>query len=314
MTRALALLGMMLALLGAPLLASAQQATPAPSLSAALSGQPVKVIGPEGGEVAQIALTQLADPFEDYVANSPPEHGFRFVLAQVSVQNTGARPFQVDPNAFALLDADGYLNGHVGISRGEDVTVPDLEYQEIAPGDTISGAVAFQVLAGATLDALLFLPSSDQAVTVAALHPTPAPAPGQPASIAGPSGKEIEQVTVSDLTDPFQDYDPNSAPERGNHFVALTLTVKNTSPRPMAVDPSAVFLLDSEGFLYRSGNVYRANEASPPDLQYQDALAPGAETSGFVGFQVLNGSHPVAVVYRPGNDRFITLAEVESGQ
>ncbi|MGH2559661.1 MAG: DUF4352 domain-containing protein [Thermomicrobiales bacterium] len=296
--------------LASPLAVAAKQATPA---ALGPAGEAVSIVGTDGAEVGRVTLTELADPFDAYDAFYPPEHGFHYVLATVSVENTGARPLPVDPNAFRLLDADGYLNHPGSVFRGEDVTVPDLQYQEIAPGDTISGAVAFQTLNGVALSALLFLPSNEQVVTIATLGETSIAGVGEAASILGPDGAEIAQVTVQTITDPFPDYDPSSPPERGNRFVTLSLSVTNTGPRPLAVDPNAVSLLGNDGFLYSPGFVNRGAQPAEADFTYQDGLAPGATAAGAIGFQVLNGVLVVSVLYRPDSDRFITLAEVTTG-
>ena len=97
-------------------------------------------------------------------------------------------------------------------------------------------------------------------------------------------------MTVDEMVDPFQDYDPSSPPERGFHYVLLTVTIENTGTNPLNVDPGAFALIDADGFVARSTFLYRSAEATEadPDLQYGE-LALGSSISGVVGFQVLNG-------------------------
>ncbi len=310
----IAALGMTLALMG-PVAAGAQTAspvtvagTPGPAV-----GQAVHYIGSDGAEIGSVTLVAYTEPFEMYAPNSPPDHGFHYVLVQISIQNTGPRVLQVDPGAFHLVDAQGFVTDPRSINRGDQAdALPDLQSQDLNSGDTISGVVGFEALNGVPLTELVFTPDSDRMITVATLGAVSAPAAGAPVSVLGPDGVEIAQATVSDVTDPFNDYDAGSAPDRGTHFVTLTLSVTNTSPRPLAVDPSRVFLLDADGFLSRPTSINRGSQPAVPDFTYQDSLAPGAQASGLIGFQVLSGVDLVSVVYRPSNDRLITLAPLGS--
>jgi hypothetical protein len=314
-------LGMIIAVLSltvglaGPVAASAQTAspvavagTPGPAI-----GQAVHYIGSDGAEIGIVTLVSYTEPFEMYNPSSPPDHGFHYVLAQVSIQNTGPRVLRVDPGAFHLLDAQGFVTDPRSINRGDQKdALPDLQSQDLNSGDTISGVVGFEALNGVPLTELVFTPDTDRMITVATLGAAPTPAVGAPVSILGPDGVELAQATVATVTNPFNDYDANSAPDRGTHFVTLTLSVTNTSPRPLAVDPSRVFLLDADGFLSRPTSINRGSQPAVPDFTYQDSLAPGAQTSGLIGFQVLSGVDLVSVVYRPSNDRLITLATVGS--
>src|SRR5262249_35141953 len=116
-------------------------------------------------------------------------------------------------------------------------------------------------------------------------------------------------VKVTALTDPFAGYDPSSPPDRGFHFVLLVVTIANTGSRPYEANPGDFSLVDTDGFVYGQGNLYRGSHPTPPDLRYQHDLAPGAEATGAIGFRVLKASALVQVVYTRGIDRPITLVD-----
>jgi hypothetical protein len=310
----IAVLSMTVGLVG-PVATGAQTASPVAvaGTPGPVTGQAVHYIGSDGAEIGSVTLVSYTEPFEMYDPNSSPDHGFHYVLAQVSIQNTGPRVLQVDPGAFHLIDAQGFVTDPRSINRGDQTdALPDLQSQDLNAGDTISGVIGFEALNGIPLTALVYTPDTDRMINIASLGPAPSPTANTPVSVLGPDGAEIAQATVSDLTDPFNDYDANSAPERGTHFVTLTLNVTNTSPRPLAVDPSRVFLLDTDGFLSGSTTINRGSQPAVPDFTYQDSLAPGAQATGLIGFQVLSGVDLVSVVYRPSNDRLITLATLGS--
>jgi hypothetical protein len=291
----------LLVLLGGPLPAAAQDGSPvAGGPSGPAVGTAVSWIGNEGTELAQVTVTEVTDPFQDYDPNSPPQRGFHFVLLAVTVDNTGAVPVTVDPNAFNLVDADGFVARTSYLYRSADVTAadPDLQYAELAPGASVSGVVGFQLLNGAEVERILFAPDSSRLITLVDERAVGIPL-GTDVSYLGPEGAEVGEVTVNQLVDPFQDYDPSSPPERGTHYVVLELTVTNTGTRPLAADPGAFYLLDAQGFLAYPSYLYRTDATNPPDFQYNDALAPGESQSGIIAYQLLNGTEIAAVIFTP---------------
>ncbi|MER3439287.1 MAG: hypothetical protein C4346_17815, partial [Chloroflexota bacterium] len=185
---------------------------------------------------------------------------------------------EVDPNAFALIDTDGFLYDGGSLYLPSVSPIQLLEYQnDLAPGTEISGSVGFQVLNGATLTTVAYVPQSGRLITLADLGSS-FPAQGTPVRVRGNDGSDVAGVTVDTVTDPFTDYDPGSPPQRGNHYVLATLTITNTGVRPLEVNPSAYYLADADGFLMRSTSVYR-DTSQLPDLQYGE-LAPGDSVTG----------------------------------
>ncbi|MEA2511659.1 MAG: hypothetical protein QOJ59_1146 [Thermomicrobiales bacterium] len=309
MHRALALVATLLLLLTASFQsATARQATPAAGTTGPTVGTPVTVLGTEGTEVATATVTELIDPFDGYDPNSPPDRGFHFVFVAVTISNSGTRPYEANPNDIALVDSDGFLYSQGGLYRGSDPTPPDFEYQgELAPGAEASGALGFQVLNGVQIAQVVYTPDSDRLITLVDRR-TDLPALGTAVSFLGTEGTEAGQITVAGVADPFADYDPSSPPQRGSHFVLVTAMIANTGTRPLEADPGDLYLLDADGFLSRSTSVRRADNATPPDFEYQRELAPSAEATGVVAYEVLNGTTPIAVVYLPASDRLITAA------
>ena len=137
------------------------------------------------------------------------------------------------------------------------------------------------------------------------------PAVGTTVPFIGLEGEEVARLTVREVIDPFEDYDPNTPPERGNHFVMVRLDVENTGSRPFSFDPSGVRLQDADGFLYSYGFVYRAPEETEadPDLQFGEIPA-GDTVSGPIFFSVFNDAELVRVLYQPDFDRLVFLADL----
>ena len=130
----------------------------------------------------------------------------------------------------------------------------------------------------------------------------------------GPDGAAAGTIMISALTDPYEDYDPSSPPARGSSFVRIDVTFVNSGSRPLEVDPTDLYLQDSDGFLYSAGGLFLGSAATTadPELTYQE-LPAGMEVSGWVGFEVLAGATLTGIFYIPASDRLILLADLSAG-
>lgn len=137
------------------------------------------------------------------------------------------------------------------------------------------------------------------------------PAVGSPASIVGLEGAEVAQITVTEVEDPFEDLDPDAAPDRSYRYVLVHIEVENTGFRPFLAASNSISLQDADGFLYYQTFLPRSQEqiAADPDFP-NEAIAPGDSASGAIGFQVLESADLVRVVYQPAFDRLIFLADL----
>jgi len=161
---ALAIAALLVPALAAAALAQADGAAPG-------VGTAVPFVGTEGSTLAEITIDSVVDPFEDYDPNSPPDRAYHVVLLTITVANTGSRPFAFDPNAVAIQDADGFLSRPRYVPRTEEslAALPDYPAGEVPPGDTVSGALAYQALNGLALHTVVYLPASDRLVVLASL-------------------------------------------------------------------------------------------------------------------------------------------------
>lgn len=269
-------------------------------------GAPVAILGQDGAQVAQITVTDVVDPFETYDPGYPPERGYRMVLVTVTVEATGTQPFSFNPSNIYLVDDAGYLANSVSTVIPEDAGITLLAFQDVAPGTPLTGSITLQAFTAATLGSIVYWPQSDRLVPLA--HPGGAlPAVGATVPVMANDGSEHAQITVREIQDPFEGYDASSPPERGNHFVLLTVSIENTGIRPMRVDPNAFQLLDSDGFLTRPSFVSRGEDPLL-DLAYTDPFPPGEVLTGVIAYEVLSGTTQTSVLYIPSSDRLIEVA------
>lgn len=290
----------LLLVVSGPLAASAQTSLGTPeagNVAGPQVGDAVSWVGSSGSEVATITVDDIIDPFEDVDPSSTPDRGFHYVALTVTVENTGNAPVNVDPYAFNLVDADGFVSRTAYLYRSTEQTTanPDLVSGEVAAGDTVSGLVGFQVLNGTTPQRVVFNPDSTQLLTLVDQRESRV-ALGTPVTILGSDGAEVGEVTVNQVFDPFEDYDPSYSPDRGFHFVVIDVSVENTGGRPLSLSTSSFYVVDAEGFYTYATYLYRGDSATPPDFEGGD-LAPGDTMTGVIPFQVLNGTEVGSILF-----------------
>ncbi len=130
----------------------------APGVPMPPGGQPMVIYTSEGAEAAQVTVTEVTDPFEDWELYYDPQVGERYVVITVQVENTGERPFDFDPYSFQLLDSMGRLSTGSFAFRSAAATaaMPNLEAASMLPGESVIGALHFAVPADAQLAQLIY--------------------------------------------------------------------------------------------------------------------------------------------------------------
>ncbi len=137
------------------------------------------------------------------------------------------------------------------------------------------------------------------------------PVIGATVPYVGPSGNELGTITIEDLTDPFEDYDESFAPDRGNRFVSVHITIDNTGTKALEYNSFDFLAQDDQGFLFGDSFIARdqATEQKDPALDSGEIDA-GDSVTGFLAFQVPNDANLVRLFFAPENGRLITLADV----
>lgn len=314
MRRLLTLIAVLMTLLTGSLstISAQERATPAPTDA---SGA-VTIYGPDGNPVGNVVVDALVDPFQDYESGGAPQRGFHFVMASLTVTATEGT-FDAYPYGLSLVDAEGFVYSSTYVYRSSAATeaLPDFEGGTIEAGQSVSGAVFFEVLNGTEPALLVYQPTYETLVTVADLRDEPV-AEGDAVEFLDSDGQPTATITVEGVIAPLKDYDPSYAPRRGFEYVAAHVTIENTGTKPLEVDPYDFVLVDAEGFLYNSYGAYRTPEAEAetPSLQYDGELGAGESVSGLVIYQTLAGTEPSLVYYAPSSDRHVRLAEYGESQ
>lgn len=173
---------------------------PAQDLADPVVGAAVSFIGPEGDVLARLAVAEIVDPFDGYGDFSAPDRGTHYVMVRFEIENTSARPLQVDPSAFAIQDAEGFLAFPESVSLLPEVEeqTPQLGYDEIAAGGALSGSLVFQVFNGSDPIRIIYQPSRDRLVVLADLREigNAGAAGAVPTEAAAPAAEPVLVPTV----------------------------------------------------------------------------------------------------------------------
>src|SRR5688500_3366440 len=132
---------------------------------------------------------------------------------------------------------------------------------------------------------------------------------GDAVPVADEAGAAVGSITVTEVVDPFVDFDPAYPPEEGGRYVAVNVAFDADAGNRFDIAPYAIVLQDDAGFLWNQASMVLAEDALIPELSSQD-LGPGSRVTGVVGFLVPEGRAPARILYQPESSRLIPLHDL----
>lgn len=275
----------------------------------AADGDVVPYVNEEGVEIGAIAVTEIVDPATDLDPNGPAAVGSRYVLVTFTAEAIADVRFDLDPYQFLLQATDGTLWAHTSLQPIADAVIPFLTSQALAPGSRISGMLVFTLPEDADVARVLYQPAPIRYISLATVTDTPAPGLGESAEITDADGG-TSLAAVTEIIDPFLDFDPNYAPEPGVRYVAAMLTVENTSDGRFTLASFPFAISDADGYVWASSWIPRpADLIVVPDLDGRQ-LAPGDRISGVVFFEVPEDAVVTSVLLRPSSNQMLPIADL----
>lgn len=147
----------------------------ASDVAAPASGAPVTILGEEGGELGTVTISDVTDPYKEVDPSYAPPRGYHYVAATITFENTSSRPISVDPSTFVLVDGDGFAATPSGAYRGDAPEVPDFQYTDVAPGESLTGVVTYEVFNDAAPARIYYSAGGTQLVTLVVFDGAPEP-------------------------------------------------------------------------------------------------------------------------------------------
>jgi len=291
------------ALLGALALAIAMAAP------GAAQNEPVPYLDAEGTQLGSISIRDVADPYVDFEPTRPPAEGQRYALLTVMFEAAEDQAFPTDPRQIQLQDAAGYLHTPSSVPRPADAVVPELQSQNLAPFDRVSGVVGYVLPADADIVRILYRGDGSRLMPIAAPGAAGAVAIGEAKTFTDAEGTALGTVTVRDVADPFTDFEPSRPSAEGQRYVLLTMAFEAAEEQALYADPRAVYVVDSQGTFYRPSQVPRPAGELLQDLDIQP-LSPADRISGVVGYQIPADAVLDSIVFGSEGNRFVPLADL----
>lgn len=291
--------------------ALAQEATPAASPVAGGAGpqvgDAVVLFTNSGKEQAQIAVTQIVDPFEE--VESEAQRGFHYVMAEVVVENLSDAPYDFNPYVVSLLDAEGFIYTVTYATRSSEAMeeLPDFQPGTIEPGETASGALFFEVIDDASVD-LVVVSDGYQQFAIVVDQRSEIPSDGEEVPIYDSNADEIGTISVDQIVTGLEETDQNITVERGQTVIAVVITVTNAGDAPLVSPAGGMRVVDEFGVVSYSSYAYRGDEslAQLPDFPTDD-IAPGDSATGAVIFTLPSDAIVTYVLYQADYTR-LTIA------
>jgi hypothetical protein len=270
---------------------------------------PVPYIDAEGNQLGTILIREFADPFTEFDPASPPAEGQRYAMLTLTFEAAEDQSFPTDPYQVQLLDSNGSLYYSSWVPRPADATVPDLQSQNLAPFDRVSGVIPYVLPDDAAIARVLYRGDGSRFMTLSDLADAGAVAVGEPRAVSDVAGTSLGSVSVREVMDPFVDFDPNSPPAEGQRFVGLDLAFEAATDQALWAYPGSVSIVGTDGVMYWPTWVPRPQPYLLQDVE-STPLSPGDRVSGFVGYQLPEGVAVDAVVYNADYDRYLPVADL----
>jgi hypothetical protein len=108
---------------------------------------------------------------------------------------------------------------------------------------------------------------------------------GAAVPVTDAEGADAGSITVTEVIDPFTDFDPAYPPEEGGRYVAVAVAFDADAGNRFEISPYTIVLQDDAGFLWNQASMPLADDALIPELSSQ-TLGPGSRVTGVIGFVV----------------------------
>jgi antitoxin component HigA of HigAB toxin-antitoxin module len=293
------------AALGALLLSLAVVAPAAGQEEAA----PVPYLDDQGNQLGTILIRDFADPFTEFDPAAPPAEGQRYAILTTTFEAAEDQAFPTDPYQVQLLDSNGYLHFPAGVRRPPDAVVPDLQSQNLAPFDRVSGVIPYVLPADASIVRILYRGDGRRLMTLSELGDSGAVAVKEPRSISDAAGTTFGSLTLREVMDPFVDFDPNGPPPEGLRYVVLDVAFDAAEDQALYANPAAVAVVGSDSLVYYPTWVPRPQPFLLQNLE-STPLSPSDRVSGIVGYAIPQDVQVDSVVYNSESNRFLTIADL----
>ena len=283
--------------------ALAQDATPDASPTAGGAGprvgDAVLLFSNSGREEAQVAVTQIVDPFED--VESETQRGFHYVMVELVVENLSDNPYDFNPYLLSLVDAEGFTYQATFASRSSEAVtaLPDFQPGTLEPGQSASGVLFFEVIDGTSVGLIAYSDGFER-FTILVDQREGVPGEGEAVTVYDSQGQDAGTVSVDQIVTGLEEEDNSISLDRGQTAVAVVLTVTASGEADLVSPANGIRIVDEFGFSFFPAFTSRSEEslAQLPDFPTED-IASGSSATGAIIFAIPAEAIVTYVLYQP---------------
>jgi hypothetical protein len=270
-------------------------------------GQSVTLRNPLGDRQLRVTVLEFVDPIK---IEGNGNRGFRFVAAHLEVANPGQRPFRFDGTELMLLDDAGVYAFNQAY-RYSEATLADyepLDLERLAPGETETGWLVFEISTEAQPSAVIYFSGSLPPYfgLLAWIDPVPPDASGG-YQILDQSGKERGTISVDYIIPELEQLDSDITPQRGLTTIGLVVTITNRGDARWRLPGENFWIVDQFGQYYSPVGYDRSFPSFEklPDLALW--AAPNVTVQGVLMFEMPRDSVFTNFLYTEGSAQMYVL-------
>lgn len=268
-------------------------------------GSPATWFDDRGNPVASVEVTDVIEDWTEHEANRGPARGYLYYAVVLDVTNLGSGDIEVSARDFSLVDTMGLNNARSSIAADPGSSIEVFsDTAPVAAGESAEFVVVYELFSDVSPAMLVWQADSGQLVLVNLSDGNQEPSAvvqgmNTPATWSDDRGNEVATIEVTNLTDDWQDHDPNRAADRGSRYVAVSFTITNISDASFEVNPYNLSLVDTEGTNNSTSSVRAAEDGETVLFSDRQDLAPGESVEGTIVFQLFSGIDPVGMIWQP---------------
>jgi hypothetical protein len=268
-------------------------------------GSPATWFDDRGNAIASVEVTEVIEDWDEYDPNRAPARGYFYYAVAITVTNLDSGDIDVSARDFSLLDTMGLNNARSSATAdATSGTEVFIDTAPVAAGESVDLVMVYELFNDTAPAMLVWQADRGKLVLVNLVDGTHEMSAvvqglGVPATWSDDRGNQMATIEVTEVTDDWQDYEPNRQPDRGSRYVAVHFSITNISDTDLEVNPYNLSLIDTEGTNNSTANVRVAEDAEFEVFSDRQDVASGESVEGMLVFHLFSGIVPVGLVWQP---------------
>ncbi len=244
-------------------------------------------IDDNGGSTLSTTYLTVSDaaPYESYQSYTQPDEGNRYVAIYMNFTNQASSNVGLNPFYFSITCSNNNVYSHCW-------KLDNLMSDTALPSTTTAIRIYFEIPESVTPLSINFEGLNPRYDCSSSLTNVWTNSP-----IHGPRAVSLQSLSYSHFTD----YSDIGAPELGNKYILVTVTVTNLMTTAVSINQYNFKVITVNGLIHYP--TYRVNSGTS---EWPDGLQPGASITLSVGFEIRENDSPAQFKFE-SNGYFTTM-------